>query len=163
MDTHHQDGCYCSLCVRGEYDTKYADVWACASRQLDDFLSWIQEQDFYENTTVVIVGDHCSMDTDFYGDVVSDKHNGSTERKVYNAFVNSAVEPVNETNRLFTTLDFFPTVLASLGVTIEGDRLGLGTDLFSDRQTLSEEYGYTYLFQELSKQSHFYNEEILYP
>lgn len=163
VDTHHQDGCYCGLCDRRQFDTKYANVWACASRQLDDFLSWIQEQDFYENTTVVIVGDHCSMDSDFYGEVTSDKHDGSTVRKVYNAFVNAAVEPVQEQNRLFTTLDFFPTVLASLGVTIEGDRLGLGTNLFSDRQTLSEEYGYEYLFAELSKKSRFYDEELLYP
>ena len=35
-------------------------------------------------------------------------------------------------NRDFSTLDFFPTTLASLGVQIEGDRLGLGTNLFSN-------------------------------
>ena len=60
-------------------------------------------------------------------------------------------------------MDFFPTTLASLGVTIEGERLGLGTNLFSDQATLAEEYGYETMFSELSRTSVFYNNEILYP
>ena len=70
---------------------------------------------------------------------------------------------MRETGRLFTTMDFFPTTLASLGVTIEGERLGLGTNLFSDRETLAEEYGYETMFDEMSRKSVFYNREILYP
>ena len=35
-------------------------------------------------------------------------------------------------------MDMFPTTIASLGATIEGDRLGLGTNLFSGEQTLAE-------------------------
>lgn len=162
VDTHHQDGYVCRLCPQ-TYDIQYANVWACASAQLNDFVNWIKQQDFYENTTIVITGDHCSMDSDFYGDVASGKHVGSTERKVYNAILNSPVVPVQEKNRKFTTLDMFPTVLGSIGVEIEGDRLGLGTDLFSDRQTLSEEYGYETLFDELNKKSNFYDQTILYP
>jgi phosphoglycerol transferase len=50
-----------------------------------------------------------------------------------------------------------------MGVTIEGDRLGLGTNLFSERDTLSEEYGYDVLFEELHLKSQFYNKEIMYP
>lgn len=162
VDTHHQDGFVCELC-QNNYAGQYENVWACASRQLDEFLNWIKQQDFYENTTVVITGDHCSMDTDFYSDIVYNKHEGATERKVYNAFINSAVEPMKEKNRKFTTLDIFPSILAGLGARIDGDRLGLGTNLFSDRETLSEEYGYDIFFQELNKKSSFYNNQILYP
>ena len=50
----------------------------------------------------------------------------------------------------------FPTVLSALGFDIEGDRLGLGTDLFSSTTTLAEELGYEYLQQELSKSSLYY-------
>lgn len=46
---------------------------------------------------------------------------------------------------------------------IEGERLGLGVNLFSDEQTLAERYGYDYMFDELSKMSTFYNKELLYP
>lgn len=71
------------------------------------------------------------MVTNFYSDVTMDSEHGTTDRKIYNVFINSAVLPAQEKNRQFTTLDFFPSTLASLGVTIEGDRLGLGTNLFS--------------------------------
>ena len=66
-------------------------------------------------------------------------------------------------NRKFTTMDFCPSILAALGVEIEGERIGLGTNLFSDKQTLPEEYGYETMFEELGKKSVFYNKEILYP
>ena len=75
----------------------------------------------------------------------------------------STLQPVSEKNRRFTTLDYFPTTLASLGVTMEGDRLALGTNLFSAEPTLSERYGYEALFSELDKKSIFYNQQLLYP
>ena len=155
VDTHHENGYICDECVN-LWDNQYANVWSCASKQLDDFIKWIQQQEFYENTTVVILGDHCSMDADFYENILGD-------RRVYNAFVNSAIEPTYERNRLFTTMDMFPTILAAIGVEIEGERLGLGTNLFSIKKTLSEEFGTDYIFTELQKVSIFYNEELLFP
>ena len=162
VDTHSQDGWVCDLC-RNETDSQYGNVWRCASRQIDAFVKWIQEQPFYENTTVIIAGDHCSMDKDFYGDYGYERNYGESTRKVYNAFLNSAVEPERETGRLFTTLDFFPSTLAAMGVKIEGDRLGLGVNLFGDEQTLAEKYGYDYMFGEMRKTSVFYDRELLYP
>ena len=58
-------------------------------------------------------------------------------------------------------MDLFPTTLAALGVKIDGEQLGLGTNLFSDRETLTEQYGYTFLAEELQKQSAFYDSEFL--
>lgn len=161
-DTHHEDGYVCDKCS-DIYEEQYANVWKCAASQLDEFLNWVKAQEFYEDTTVVILGDHCSMDSDFYNEITCDKHHGGTERKVYNCFINSSVVPVNQKNRKFTTMDMFPTILASLGCEIEGDRLGLGTNLFSEKNTLAEEYGYENLFEELEKKSTFYNMELLYP
>ena len=161
VDTHHTGGYKCPLC-RDDYPEQYGNVWACASRQVDEFVKWIQEQPFYENTTIVICGDHCSMDTEFYKDFYYDKHHGETLRKVYNAVINPAVEPVREKDRRFTTMDMFPTTLAAMGVQIEGERLGLGTNLFSGEETLSEKYGYQTLFDELNRKSVFYNEHLLY-
>ena len=73
------------------------------------------------------------------------------------------VEPLNEKNRLFTTLDLFPSTLAAMGCEIEGNRLGLGVNLFSDEKTLAEKYGYDYMFDEMGKMSKFYVKELLYP
>ena len=161
VDTHTPEGYICELC-EDYYEDKYANVWRCASKQLDGFINWIKEQEFYENTTVVILGDHSSMSKKLV-DVSYEKHIGSVDRKVYNAFINSVVEPVNEKNRMFTTLDMFPTILASMGVEIEGNKLALGTNLFSEEATLAEEYGYDFLFEELNKKSVFYNQKLLYP
>ena len=54
-------------------------------------------------------------------------------------------------------MDMFPTTLAAIGCEIEGNRLGLGTNLFSGEKTLTEKYGYDNLNAELSKKSEFYN------
>lgn len=162
VDSHHNDGWVCELC-QNEYPEQYANVYQCVSRQLDEFIKWAQQQEFYENTTIVVVGDHCSMNGEFFQDENFSKYQGTLERKVYNAFINAEKEPVNVKNRKFTTMDFYPTILSSLGVKIEGNRLALGTDLFSERETLAEEYGFEYLFEELNKKSNFYNQKLLYP
>ena len=58
-----------------------------------------------------------------------------------------------ETRRDFTTFDQFPTTLAALGVQIEGNRLGLGTNLFSSEPTLTERFGRETEERELKKNS----------
>ena len=47
-----------------------------------------------------------------------------------------------------------------MGVKIDGDRLGLGTNLFSNKKTITEEYGFDYVDGEISKKSSFYNTNI---
>ena len=96
------------------------------------------------------------MDAAFMDDIDPDY-----TRTVYDCIIHAAEEPVMEKNRQFATFDLFPTTLAALGVKIDGDRLALGTNLFSDQQTLTEQYGYDYLSEELQKQSDFYEEELL--
>ncbi len=137
VDTHFEDGYVCKDCSNKYGENQYANVLACSSKKVSEFVKWIQRQDFYENTSIVISGDHPTMDTDFCENI-----NKEYVRKVYTTYINSAVEPANgEVRRDYTTFDNFPTTLASLGVSIEGDRLGLGTNLFSGRQTLTEQYG----------------------
>ena len=154
-DTHFPNGCPCRLC-RDDFEVPYANVLACSSRQVADFVAWIQQQPFYENTTVVISGDHLTMDAGFMAEV-----DPEYTRTVYNCFIHAATEPTREKNRQFGTFDLFPTTLAALGVKIDGNRLGLGTNLFSERDTLTEAYGYAYLTEELQKQSEFYDTELL--
>ena len=58
-------------------------------------------------------------------------------------------------------MDLYPTTLAALGATIEGNKLALGTNLFSEEQTLIEKYGFKYVDNELKKVSKFYDNYIL--
>ena len=153
VDSHFEDGYICGLC-KEDFDDQYANVMACSSRQVTEFVKWIQKQDFYDNTTIILCGDHLTMDKDFCKDISRDY-----QRRTYTAFINSAVEPINASRtRSYTTLDMFPTTLASLGVTIKDNRLGLGTNLFSVKDTLLEKYGYTVLDKHLHESSSFMNQ-----
>lgn len=149
VDTHFEDGYTCSDCGTEHKDNRYANVMSCSSKKVKEFVGWIQEQSFYENTTIVICGDHLTMDGDFCNEVAEDY-----ERKTYTVYINSAIEPEEPGwTRVYTTFDQYPTTLASLGIEIEGNRLGLGTNLFSSRQTLVEQYGRDYVKSEVQKES----------
>jgi len=156
-DTHFIDG-YLSENADNLYDNQYENVFAYSSKNLYRFVEWIKTQDFYENTTIVIVGDHLGMQSKFYKEHIKNKE---YVRTVYNVFMNSAIPETNSKNRQFSTLDIFPTVLASIGAKIDGERLALGTNLFSGKKTLIEEMGYEEFNKELVKKSNYYNEYLL--
>ncbi len=151
VDTHHIGGYICELCG-SNYAESYENAIACASRQVNDFVQWLMEQDFFENTTIVITGDHCSMDNGYFNRNVDKDY----ERHIYNCFINAAAQPYRTTNRQFSALDMFPTTLAAMGCKIEGDRLGLGTNLFSHVPTLMEKLGYDALCDQLAQKSEYY-------
>lgn len=151
-DTHHVDGYVCDICG-DEYPEQLANVVRCADEQINSFINWCKQQAFYDNTTIVIVGDHLRMDSSLVSDF--------EDRKTYNCIINSAKMPAASIkNRVFTSLDFFPTALSAMGFEIAGDRLGLGTDLFSAAPTLAEQLGLERLNTELSKYSKYYIENF---
>jgi phosphoglycerol transferase len=157
VNTHFPDG-YLEDKAKASFPTQYENVHAHTSKQVHEFVEWFKSQAFFDQTTLVILGDHLSMQSDdFYKGKLADNY----ERTTYNVFINAKKDPIKTNNRKFTNLDLYPTILASLGVKIEGDRLGLGTNLFSEKQTLVEELGYSYLNRELDKNSLFYNNSIL--
>lgn len=156
-DTHHIGGYKCSLC-EDKYSEQYENVYACASRQVTEFLKWLKRQDFYENTTVIITGDHCSMDAEYFERNIS----GDYTRRIYNCFINSAVESDTVKNREFSQFDMFPTTLAALGAKIDGNRLGLGVNLFSGNETLAEKYGFDEFQDRLLARSKMYNKKFIY-
>ena len=148
VDTHFEDGYVCDICPDTFGDNKYANVMACSSRQVKEFVDWIQQQSFYENTTIVISGDHPTMDSDFCNDVSEDY-----TRKVYTTYINADAEVETPDKRNYTTFDNFPTTLAALGVKIDGNRLGLGTNLYSTVPTLTERFGIEKEEQEIKRKS----------
>lgn len=155
VDTHHVDGYVCDLCG-DQYENQTANVVACTDRQLTEFIEWCKGQDFYENTVIVISGDHPRMDTSLVGGI------SYYDRTIYNCFLNAAPEgEIRDQYRMFTTMDMFPTVMAAMGFEIEGNRLGLGTNLFSGEKTLAESMGFSWLDGELSKSSDYYTENFL--
>ncbi|MCR5100451.1 MAG: LTA synthase family protein [Butyrivibrio sp.] len=172
VDTHHIDGYICDKCEHKHKD-RIANVLECADRQIQEFIEWCKEQDFMKDTVIVITGDHPRMDKSIVG------HVDYYDRTVYNCFIGvdnestfgsvcgNTSDSINDTsaekenmnaynimkNREFLHFDIFPTVLSALGFKIEGERLGLGTNLFSGKKTLCEEKGFKYMRDESFKYS----------
>ena len=153
VDTHYPDGYVCRLCD-DEYAEQYANVIKCSDNQVADFVEWCQQQPWYENTTIVLSGDHPTMNKEFCSSASYDYR-----RKVYTAYINAPVKPVRNDYREYATVDNFPTTLAALGVQIEGNRLGLGTNLFSSEDTLVERDGLDFVNTELQKASRWMDEK----
>lgn len=163
-DTHFPDG-YVGPNTPTPRDNQYENVIAYSASEITKFVRWIQAQPFYENTTIVLIGDHLSMDGNFFTNFDPDYR-----RTTFNLILNPAdglldIPEERTHNRWWYNGDMFPTVLASIGVKIEGERLGLGTNLFSDVPTLFEENGGERGWDKVNKifemKSPYYNENIL--
>ena len=157
VDTHRTNGYVCRKCV-GLWGEQYENVISCSSKQVNEFVEWIKQQDFYENTTIIIAGDHVTMDEGYIDRNVAEDYN----RTVYNCFMNTAIDTEYEKNRQFVAADMFPTTLAAIGCEIEGERLGLGTNLFSGKPTLVEEMGLEEFDGELLKTSDYYTKNFFF-
>lgn len=101
--------------------------------ELNDFIEWFKQQDFYENTTLVVIGDHRRMGK-----------RGGTEKKIYNAFFNLPEELTTNLNtkRTFNQIDMFPTILEIMGFELPERKAGMGVSLFSRQPTLAEKLSY---------------------
>lgn len=149
-DTHFADG-YLDESCEEVFDNHYSNSFYCSDKMVSEFISWIKEQPFYDNTTIIITGDHPTMQNNFY------KIDDNYKRTIFNTFINVYNDNnVQTKNRIFTTMDMFPTTLGAMGVEIEGNRLGIGTNLFSNTKTLAEELGIDSLNSELKKNSSYY-------
>ena len=155
VDTHHIGGYACEYCEK-KYEEQYSNVMSCSSRQVAEFVQWLSQQPFYEDTTIIITGDHLSMDNGYFQRNVDENY----VRRNYNCFINAAAATEFDKNRQFSALDMFPTTLAALGCRIEGEYLGLGVNLFSGKPTLIEKLGYEKFDRQLSMASNYYAENF---
>lgn len=165
VDTHfyignndgHQDGFLCQKCPDYYGDNQYANVIRCSSKQASEFVDWFYGKDgnkdipnlTRENTTIVILGDHPTMSTYFCKQAVQD----GFSRRSYVCFINSAKKRTISSARKYSHFDIFPTILSSLGVTIPGNKLALGVDLYSDEKTYMELFDKDYINMQLQGKS----------
>ena len=154
IDTHFIDG-YVGKYSETKFKHQYENAYATTSRLIYEFVDWVRNQDYYKDTTIVVIGDHLSMQDNFFN-----KKNAK-KRYVYGCIINPIKKTDNYKNRIITPLDTYPTIVTAIGGKIKGDKLGLGVNLFSDKKTLAEEYGLKYLDEELKKKSNFYNDKLI--
>lgn len=72
-----EDGC------EEKYEEQLKNVVLCSDKQIHKFVEWIKKQPFYKNTTIVITGDHLSMEPTFFEDL------SDYERTNFNLFINA--------------------------------------------------------------------------
>ncbi|AEF86621.1 sulfatase domain protein [Treponema primitia ZAS-2] len=152
-DTHPIDG-YLDKNAERNYDSQFKNVLHDMSKQLNDFISWLKQQAFYKNTTIVVLGDHLYMDDTVFDTVPSERH-------PINIFINSLLDDTYSKNRQFTSFDIFPLVIGSIGGEYSEKGLGLGRSINTSERSLLEEFGDIQLLNnELSLKSILYNELV---
>lgn len=156
VDMHHPYG-YADRNYQEEYPERLSNIIRGDSRKVGEFMNWLKAQPFYEDTTILISGDHLSMAAEY----INSTYDRDYDRTVLNVFVHSMEEPIHSKDRVFTSLDLYPTILSALGAKIEGERLGLGVNLFSGHKTIAEEIGLAKLDRELRKQSEYFKKQIV--
>ncbi|MEG0314701.1 MAG: LTA synthase family protein [Erysipelotrichaceae bacterium] len=157
-DTHPEGG-YIDKSCKEEFSSHYENSIACGDQLLGEFLTWIKDQPFYDQTTIVIVGDHLTTEKE-----IRETYETNLDRKVFNMIINGAspYKDYQTKNRQFYASDMFPTTLSALGVEIEGDKLGLGTNLYSNEKTIIEESNLEEINNRLERQSLYYKEEFVF-
>ena len=162
VDTHMPTGYQCEDCPKTE-NMPIKNTVLCADKMISDFLEWCKTQSWYDNTTIVIMGDHLFMATKetnpFGNDDYITMHRLKNDlegmennpRRWLDIFINASpvYENCNIKNRKFSSLDMFPTILASIGCTIKDDKLGFGVNLFSNEKTLCERFPENYINSQL--------------
>lgn len=116
-------------------------------QNLNDFIDWFKMQDFYDNTTLVVIGDHNRMGK-----------NVVTGEKIYNAFFNLPENLKSDVNvyRSFNQIDMFPTILEIMGFKLPERKAGMGVSLFAKNKTLSERLSYSEQSEVFAKLDRFY-------
>ena len=140
IDTHAPYGRIPHGCVdmpnNVKEEERYPYAIRCASKELSDFIEWAKTQPWYDNTVIVVMGDHVTA--------ADEKTVGFSKRDFthywLDIFINSEKEAVNY-NRKFSSFDMFPTILESVGADVKGGKLGLGRSLYSGEPTLIERFG----------------------
>lgn len=111
------------------------DAVRCVDKNVESFLMWLKKQKFYENTTIILVGDHIG-------------NRSSKNAQIFNVFINTP-ENLKPQKHRWTTYDLAPTILESIGV--KTPSLGMGRSLFEIHPTLLEKYENNFNFFLMAK------------
>ena len=147
LDTHSPDVYLDKQCEKRFNDRR--DIVRCADDMAAEFLEWLQAQDFYENTTVVVIGDHPETGRNH---LYPERKN----RKIVQFILNPAENVTAKPHEVWSTIDLAPTILDVLGVESSAEGFGLGRSLVREKPTLYEKYR-DRLSNEMLKSSHLYD------
>lgn len=160
-DTHFPNG-FSPKDKKSHGDDNIKDAWLYVDSLVSGFLDWAKTQEWYDNTVIVVVGDHPWQDASNEFTTLT-KRDG--ERQIFNLIIHSRNSDIHN-SCTYSNIDMAPTILNALGINFKSvsnkgqesdSRIGLGVSLFSNDQTLVCKYGQEYLTKELDKYSYFYD------
>lgn len=134
LDTHHPKGHPSASCKGLEYqdgENSILNAVACSDYLIADFIDFIRQSSYSDNTLIVLASDHLAMRNDALY-ILSNPEEDRRNLFLINHPQISAVATINEPG---VTLDIGPTLLPFLG--FEGD-IGLGRDLIREKSILYE-------------------------
>ena len=126
------------------------DAFMCSDKAVADFIDWFKKSPYYDNTTIVIIGDHLLNSRI--------KFSRKAKRGIFNVFLNTPEGLNIDENKIFSTYDLAPTILEAMGIELKPRKFGLGVSLFDNNVTLVEKFGVSKFKYNLIKQSKYYDE-----
>ncbi|MDR2583785.1 MAG: LTA synthase family protein [Fibromonadaceae bacterium] len=133
-----------------KYGSRFKTVLEDMSVRLYNFVLWLEQQEWFENTSLVIYGDHAFMES-------MQEITGAHGSPLY-TFLNLPLEEkLDFRDKKNSHFDIFPTLLHSIGVSWSSSALGLGVSLMSNDSTLLERFGKDSLSKALTQNSILYN------
>lgn len=123
LDTHNPHGFLSPGCRRRGVKG-FEDIVECASHQVADFVRFIEQSGYLQDTNVVILGDHLAVSNPLF-----DVLRKVDDRRIFNRFI-SQQPPVKNTEEIIP-FDLYPSLLEFIGIEVPGRRLGLGYSAFN--------------------------------
>lgn len=124
MDTH-EPGFLSPPCVDEGFSENWAGYVKCSLSQVERLLKHIRDKGWEDRFVILVMGDHQARMAEM-DDVELKRVKG---RYVLCSLQRDATLKPERT--IITHFDLFPTILAALGFSVQGDRLGFGYNVFS--------------------------------
>ncbi len=128
VDTHEPAGFLSKHCAQRHYQA-FQGVVRCEAEEVADFVRYVEDNGYLENTNIVIIGDHLARKNP-----VSEALSAIPERHIFNAFISDR-PPVKNREDL-VHFDLLPTILEFDGFDVVGDRMGLGYSAFNVQEQI---------------------------
>ncbi|WP_446424726.1 sulfatase-like hydrolase/transferase [Mailhella sp.] len=132
MDTH-EPGFLSEDCAQKGITRDWPGYVKCSLSQVGRLLEHIRSKGWEKDFVILVMGDHQARMTKLGTADLKD----ADARFVLCSLEGGHLRPMRST---ITHFDLFPSILAALGFTVEGDRLGFGYNVFS--QEVSPPAGY---------------------
>ncbi|CAN6135080.1 MdoB Phosphoglycerol transferase and related proteins, alkaline phosphatase superfamily [Methylophilaceae bacterium] len=129
LDTHANTGHLSEYCKKLAYTDSVDQIFQCTVLQIEGFYNWLNQNNYLDNTVLVIMGDHPFMSKDYRGKFGGSKFRDLSQKDIFFGMK----LPDNRVIKIesMTHFDIYPTVLSSLDYQIENDGAGIGKNMFS--------------------------------